>query len=82
LFQKRIYSIFRGTLEGKRKQTIFKKRWFDITMSYTPVFPTKAPILNLCVKIHNDDIYMAFLIIYIGHFKDGTPRLCSNLILH
>jgi hypothetical protein len=31
LFQKRIYSIFRGTLVGKRKQTIFKKRWFDIT---------------------------------------------------
>ncbi len=31
MFQKRIYSIFRGTLVGKRKQTIFKKRWFDIT---------------------------------------------------
>jgi hypothetical protein len=31
LFQKRIYSIFLGTLVGKRKQTIFKKRWFDIT---------------------------------------------------
>jgi hypothetical protein len=31
LFQKRIHSIFRGTLVGKRKQTIFKKRWFDIT---------------------------------------------------
>jgi hypothetical protein len=33
LFQKRIYSIFRGTLVGKRKQTIFKKRWFDITIT-------------------------------------------------
>jgi hypothetical protein len=31
LFQKRIYSIFLGTLVGKRKQTILKKRWFDIT---------------------------------------------------
>jgi hypothetical protein len=31
LFQKRIYSIFLGTLVGKRKQTIFEKRWFDIT---------------------------------------------------
>ncbi len=31
LFQKRIYSIFLGALVGKRKQTIFKKRWFDIT---------------------------------------------------
>jgi hypothetical protein len=35
LFQKRIYSIFRGTLVGKRKQTIFKKRWFDITIQGT-----------------------------------------------
>jgi hypothetical protein len=35
LFQKRIYSIFLGTLVGKRKQTIFKKRWFDITTIYT-----------------------------------------------
>jgi hypothetical protein len=34
LFQKRIYSIFLGTLVGKRKQTIFKKRWFDITSYY------------------------------------------------
>jgi hypothetical protein len=31
LFQKRIYSIFLGTLVGKQKQTIFEKRWFDIT---------------------------------------------------
>jgi hypothetical protein len=31
LFQKRINSIFLGTLGGKRKQTILKKRWFDIT---------------------------------------------------
>jgi hypothetical protein len=30
LFQKRIYSIFWGTFVGKRKQTILKKRWFDI----------------------------------------------------
>ena len=30
MFQKRIYSILLGTLVGKRKQTIFKKRWFDI----------------------------------------------------
>jgi hypothetical protein len=36
LFQKRIHSIFRGTLVGKRKQTIFKKRWFDITSYGTP----------------------------------------------
>jgi hypothetical protein len=34
LFQKRIYSIFLGTLVGKRKQTIFEKRWFDITSPY------------------------------------------------
>jgi hypothetical protein len=31
LFKKRIYSIFLGTFVGKRKQTILKKRWFDIT---------------------------------------------------
>ncbi len=30
---KRIYSIFLGTLVGKRKQTISKKRWFDFTNS-------------------------------------------------
>jgi hypothetical protein len=36
LFQKRIYSIFLGTLVGKRKQTIFKKRWFDITKLVLP----------------------------------------------
>jgi hypothetical protein len=34
LFQKRIYSIFLGTFVGKRKQTILKKRWFDITTGY------------------------------------------------
>jgi hypothetical protein len=34
LFQKRIYSIFLGTFVGKRKQTILKKRWFDITSTY------------------------------------------------
>jgi hypothetical protein len=39
LFQKRIYSIFLGTFIGKRKQTIFKKRWFDITNYSTYVFP-------------------------------------------
>jgi hypothetical protein len=33
LFHKRIYSIFLRTLVGKRKQTIFEKRWFDITTS-------------------------------------------------
>jgi hypothetical protein len=37
LFQKRIYSIFLGTLVGKRKQTIFKKRWFDITSWFPTV---------------------------------------------
>jgi hypothetical protein len=31
LFQKRIYSVFWGTLVGKRKQTVLKKRSFDIT---------------------------------------------------
>jgi hypothetical protein len=31
LFKKRIFSIFLGTFVGKRKQTILKKRWFDIT---------------------------------------------------
>jgi hypothetical protein len=31
LFKKRIYSIYLGTFVGKRKQTILKKRWFDIT---------------------------------------------------
>jgi hypothetical protein len=31
LFKKRIYSIFLGTFVGKQKQTILKKRWFDIT---------------------------------------------------
>jgi hypothetical protein len=31
LFKKRIYSIFLGTFVGKRKQTILKKCWFDIT---------------------------------------------------
>jgi hypothetical protein len=39
LFQKRIYSIFLGTLVGKRKQTIFKKRWFDITNWKSSCFP-------------------------------------------
>jgi hypothetical protein len=38
LFQKRIYSIFMGTLVGKRKQTIFKKRWFDITSTGPPAY--------------------------------------------
>jgi hypothetical protein len=36
LFQKRIYSIFLGTLVGKQKQTIFEKRWFDITNMESP----------------------------------------------
>jgi hypothetical protein len=27
--------LFLGTLVGKRKQTIFKKRWFDITIRET-----------------------------------------------
>jgi hypothetical protein len=27
--------FFLGTLVGKRKQTIFKKRWFDITTCWT-----------------------------------------------
>jgi hypothetical protein len=58
-----------------------KERGWD-GMSYIPVFPTTAPILNLCVKMYNDDIYVTFLIIYLGHFKDVAPRLCSNLILH
>jgi hypothetical protein len=37
LFQKRIYSIFLGTLVGKQKQTIFEKRWFDITNCNVPL---------------------------------------------
>jgi hypothetical protein len=31
LFQNEYIRFFLGTLVGKRKQTIFKKRWFDIT---------------------------------------------------
>jgi hypothetical protein len=41
LFKKRIYSIFLGTFVGKRKQTILKKRWFDITSTRT-----------VCSKVH------------------------------
>jgi hypothetical protein len=44
LFQKRIHSIFRGTLVGKRKQTIFKKRWFDITTCYGTLVSTNINI--------------------------------------
>jgi hypothetical protein len=46
LFQKRIYSIFRGTLVGKRKQTIFKKRWFDITNSSNATLKNAKTHLN------------------------------------
>jgi hypothetical protein len=30
-FKNEYIRFFLGTLVGKRKQTIFKKRWFDIT---------------------------------------------------
>jgi hypothetical protein len=43
LFQKRIYSIFLGTLVGKPKQTIFKKRWFDITSSL-PIYAGRQAV--------------------------------------
>jgi hypothetical protein len=45
LFQKRIYSIFMGTLVGKRKQTIFKKRWFDITNELMLAHIHQQPLL-------------------------------------
>jgi hypothetical protein len=50
LFQKRIYSIFGGTLVGKRKQTIFKKRWFDITTTYVGCSYKKTMMLTLCLR--------------------------------
>ncbi len=45
LFQKRIFSIFMGTLVGKRKQTIFKKRWFDIIMARFAVGARESLVL-------------------------------------
>ncbi len=34
-FKNEYIRFFVGTLVGKRKQTIFKKRWFDITIQDT-----------------------------------------------
>jgi hypothetical protein len=43
--------FFLGTLVGKRKQTIFEKRWFDITIPYPPfLYPLPSPPKG--AKIH------------------------------
>jgi hypothetical protein len=47
LFQNEYIRFFLGTLVGKRKQTIFKKRWFDITTSeYATVAVSKQNVLD------------------------------------
>ncbi len=59
-FQKRICSIFWGLLVGKRKQTISKKRWFDITNPNPQVHGTDSRDLDLDPDKNGKDLKDCF----------------------